>query len=471
MNNLNSKKPIKPLFKLKSWLFLLIFSLILSLSSCHAADIDDFATAINQEDYTKAYNIFLEDDNNEEDYLKIIKDKLTSLEKSYADEVISYDQAIYKIDELALGEEFYPVVKEELEKSKQRLLGHSEKDIAMASAEKFKDSGDYTKSLDIYNSLIEKLPEDEEVKSKKDEVLAEYLDKTIKSVRDLLDKDLPITAIEQIDEALKYSDNAELKTLKSTAKDLSDKKEEEFVLKLVDNEFSKHIANNNFAGAGNLIEKLKSHDIDTTEFETKLNDAIDTYIQSVLNKADELVSNLGGGHWEKNPYEEAISVLDTALEKFPNNESLSNKRAELDNKVPDNIVDNVYEPSEKVTTNASGDNASGYTYTSDAYNAAIYMQPDSSFKFDTGEFSKFRILLSPQSARPNYYSNYVFTIKINDEVVYQDNPFADNTEAVLFDYKDVANSTVTVKVQQSGFASFFEEVLNLNGVYLEAFRY
>lgn len=226
-----------------------------------------------------------------------------------------------------------------------------------------------------------------------------------------------------------------------------------------------------FAGASKYIEKLDSHGIDTKAYKTKYAESKESFIQNSLQQASDAAGELPNSRWEVNPYQNAVNKIDAALTKFPDEKRLIDAKNKYQALSPENVAASIYDVVGGVKTGASGTDASGFEHGPDQFNQAIYAKPDSTFKFDSADYSKVRILLTAQSKDTGVYSDYFLTISINGKSVFNQKILGESTESLLLEYDVEPGTEIEVSIAQSGFASFFERVAGINGVYFEIFRY
>ena len=457
----------------------LALALVLVLSSgCFQQGeyLEDFNAAFVADNYAQANDIFAEAEasgNYElQDFLVIVQYEIDAIVDSFQDERLSYDEANLALRNLRLGDDFEPFIRGEIETAISEISEVNHVQLSIERADMYLSVGEYEEAIDVYDGIIAAYPDDVEAKAARSAAVQAYTANTMTRASELVEAELPHSAIFVLDRNLEYdADNPELLSLKSQAEASIEARETEIQNIALDKAVAEVFATGNFTQIEDFIAELETLGIDTAEYESRLQTAIENYINTAVAEAQELASSLGSGHWGSNPYAEAITRLNQALQLFPNNENLLSLRNQYQSDVPENIAGSITETYGHVNSSATGTDADGYSYNPANFNRSIYLRPDSGFTINTGDKTNLRLLITPQTSSPSTYRNFNLTISINGETSYSATPFEESTSGRLFEYELPANSVVQVSISQSGFASFFERILGTNGIYIEGFRY
>ena len=472
------KKSSTNLLKLGLVLALLIFMswMLIACKSDKKLLLEEFKQAISEANYSEADEIFgkakLLDDKQVNKYVDVVKIELARVLKNYENSDSDYDSSVIELEALILGNNFKEFIKPAVDQAIAQVKAVDDAKVMAGSAASFADEGEYLKSLELYNEALKLSPENAEYKKARDEVKCKYLAELQEEARVLIDGDLPRSALLSLEYALELAPNDEkILALQKDAKELIEKKEEALIDALIGYEINEIFASGSFDTMEKRLKDLKEKGVDVSAFETKLDEMKQNYINKIIAEAKNLAGSLGGNHWESNPYQDSINKLNEGLARFPENESLLELRTYYEENLPDNVANNLYGSYGHVNSSANGKDATGYEHDSSKFNRAIYIKPDAGFKFNSAEKNKIRMLVIPQTDNTNVYNNMQFTVKINGETVYEKEVFSGSTEGLLFEYDVSSDSEIEIFIQQSGFASFFDNILGRNGIFIEAFKY
>lgn len=468
------KSQFRKIISLMLVVFLSVF--IVACAREEANFLEDFTLAIEAEDFAGAYDVYeaAEDAGNYplQDFIEIVELEIEQVVEDYNAETLTYDEANLKIQSLSLGADFESHVSESLEVAANEIRKTDGLLFAMDNANIYMEAEDYQHAIVLYEEILINNPDYQPAINARIEAIEEFSNQTIEEVGGLLENGLNRSALVNVETALAFDpNNTELQGLKTEIEVSIAAKEEEIQDVALNLAVQEMFESGSFTEIEDFLADLQSKGVDTAEYEARLEEAITNYIDTAISEARNLAGELGSGHWESNPYSDAINRINQALALFPDNESLQNAKSNFENSIPDNIADDIFDTSGNVHNATNGTDANGYEYDSSAFNRAIYTRPDSSFKFNNGSYGNVRLLVTAQSENPSVYSGMIMTILIDGEVRYEQEIFTSESRSMLFEYELPEDPEVEIRLVQSGFASFFDRILGLNGIYIEGFRY
>ena len=471
-----SNLKVKAFGQVTMLVLLIIASMFLAGCSNSKDYLKQFNTALEENRLIDANKIFVKAKNDpeskakNEDYLGAVKPYLDKVISNYKSDEINYDLAMVELDNYLLGSEFSAVAKGTVEEYKKEISNVDTNSQLLANAETFNKVGDYLRSIRYYEEVLKNDPENEQASQGKSSAVTAYLNGVIAKTKQEINSGYPATAIILIEQANEVvPENEELTNLRKQAEDKIKERRNNIQKVIIKNTMDSYLYNANFKQAEEFIATLKAKGLDVTEFETRVEESKNEYINAILNDAESLAESLSG-RWQENPYSKAIAKLDEGLTMFPNNQAMQDAKAKYESMIPTNLSKSIYDREGKVESGARGTDATGVEHSPSDFNRAVYARPDASFKFDVDN-SNVRILAIPQTDDEGVYKGAQMEIKINGSKVYESDIFSGSTNELLFEYEVEAGSTVEITVVQSGFASFFDKILGRNGVYFEMFGY
>lgn len=460
--------------KFRKLILLTLASTLLLVSACRSeveTPYDDFVQAVETRNYLRAGDIYKIQENqagfDNQEYIDHLKTRIEQVVQTYHKGEIAYDEALLQVDSYRFATTWSEEVSSAITSAKARLLPEDAMAESLTLAKSYQESEAYEEALIILERILNSEPNHSEARTLRNEVTKQYTEEIKIAAEQLLEEGYPRTAIRRIDASVAaLGENEELSALKKKAEEQIEHRNEEIKLQVPKSELNALLEENKLQEAQKYIETLIEMGYDTTEFSAQLEERLEQEIQAILREAENLANqNNGSARALRN----GIQHLNQGLRRFPNDQSLLNKRAELEQRIPKIISPTLTNTSGTVNTGVEDTDANGNQYTAGQDFPAISMKPDSSFSYQTGAYTKTRIVMNPKTADASVYANFVVEVSINGEAIYSQMPFAIQTGTLDVTFDVPEGATVEVKIRQSGFASFFEGILGRNTVFAQIY--
>ncbi len=465
---------------LKQLALVLSLCLTLGLVACfnteRDAALEDFRRAVEAGNPSLARDIYVEEKTrkgfDKAFFLRIVEEEITGIGQAFSEGNLSYDQAILSLDALQFTRELTDDLQEKIAEVSDLLRRGDTIEADLAQAGIYAEAKDFVSSLALYDEILAKFPENAEVRTARAEVLGDFALQADTRAGELAREGLPRAALAIVEQALSYDrQNQALLIRKASLERTIEAKDAEIRAQIPKIELNLLLRKGDLLGAQKYLDEVSEMGVDVSSLQPLLDERVNLYISAVLESASSLATTNFAGRWTQNPYRQAIAKLEEALALYPQDPNLLAAKSRYESLTPDNVTADVSVEMGTVTRDATGTDAHGYTYERGGFDEALSIKPDVRFSYDMGGYQKTRIILSPRTADTSVYSNMVIRITVDGETVLEAEQFASSLNAIDLTLDTSSDSVVQIRVQQSGFASFFEGILGRNQLFVELYRY
>lgn len=326
------------------------------------SDEQKIVRALDKENYDEALQVYNNSFSGESSGLLewTIESRLENIKEDFASGSIEYEVAnmeISTIEKMGIGG-----ISTTIKSTKDYVSKLNTSRIAFNTAETMFTKGDYAGAIANYKKVVEDDANYETAKSKLTTAVEKYREDVLAKATDYVSTGSIANAITELEVALKtIPDDSEIsKQLNLYRSDYAAQIKSDSLKTAEDFAKSK-----DFAGAIKTINSALESNADDAELLTILKTYSDNYIDQVLVETDKLIS--------QRKYDDAITLLNRALEVLPNNATIKEKLNKVEENKPVDLSDVVlidsgdYEYYVDVFTDSYGNVYDGYHWYDPCY--------------------------------------------------------------------------------------------------------
>lgn len=446
----------------------------LALNACNAEEesyFTKFQTAITNKNYVLADDLYAlaanESAFDPQEYQNIIIAEINTVVEEYEKGTKQYDEAYLNIDSYKFALDWSEAISDKIAEAKASIKPDDAISHHIEQATLLAKSGAYREALAIMDGILQENPSLEEARAAKRSIVSVYVADVVKKAENLLEAKQARAALKVLDIAIDVlGEDETLQKTKLTAEAQIKEQDQLIKNKIPEFELQDLFEKNDLKGASEYVDKLEEGGYDVTEFRSLIESKIDAEIEKYMVDAEALAEKGGGS---ASALRDAVLKINEGIAKYPEDERLIQKKSELEKRLPKLVSPSIDSTSGYVRKDVSGEDANGGVYTAGHEFPVHAMKPDSSLEYNVGRYQKSRVVINPKTADASTYENFVVDILINGQEVYSDIPFSIETGTVDLTFDVASDSVITIRVKQSGFASFFEGILDRNMVYVRLY--
>ncbi|MCL2627102.1 MAG: protein kinase [Oscillospiraceae bacterium] len=287
--------------------------------------VNRFASALRKGDFSTVYQIYLDElrfgDEDKLDKAKqLLIDQAESIEASYVDNEIGYEEALAQIQEI---ENLKIVANSELSPFIESISKLQVSRTAYQNAQDHIEKANYIQAI---NELKKVIPRDENYDNAVRElnrVTSEYREVTLDEASALSENKEYTRAIKILEEAMEViGEDTNLVLLRNTIKKQEiDEKIDEALALANGNEFNRAI---------NILDQLRTQNPSDADISKALSDIEPSHVDNIVSEVTNLSAN--------DNYDRALSTLNDGLRRYPNNKILADAITETQAKEKEYII-------------------------------------------------------------------------------------------------------------------------------------